>query len=216
MASTDNYIKLIPAENRDKPKFQAMIEVVTGSFVDINNAGTLLPSKFDLDTAIGAQLDVLGIWIGLTRYVKIPLGDIYFSFDTTGLGFEQGNWMGQFDSTDGLTALDDETYRTMLKAKIGANHWDGTLSGYKSVMESAFHNFGVTIIPYDNQDMTMEVYIFGAVLPAIVISLLENGYLQMKPEGVHINGYHIQPVFGFDQNNAYFAGFDTGYFTGNI
>lgn len=215
MATTNDYIKLIPSENREKPKFTEMIQAVTGCFVDLNNASSVLPEKFDLDTAVGAQLDVLGIWIGLTRYVKIPLANIYFSFDTTGLGLDQGNWIGQFDSLDGLTALDDGTYRTMLKAKIGANHWDGTLAGYKTVMEAAFSEFGVTVIPYDNQDMTMEVYIFGAVLPAIVISLLENGYLLMKPEGVHINGYHIQPVFGFDQNDAYFAGFDVGYYTGH-
>ena len=205
------YTGLITSEHREKPKFKVLVAMVAGSFADITNAAASLNEAFDLDTAIGAQLDAIGLWIGLSRKVLVPISGVYFSFDTAGLGWEQGSWKGPYDPDSGITSLDDETYRTMLRAKIAANHWDGTLGHYRQIMLQAFGSFGVTVVPVDNQDMTMDVYFFGGVMPAVVISLLENGYLLMKAAAVRINGYHVNPVFGFDHSDVYFAGFDTGY-----
>ena len=210
------YTGLITSEHRGKPKFEALVALVSGSFAGVTNAAASLNEAFDLDRAVGVQLDAIGLWIGLSRKVLVPISGVYFSFDTDGLGWEQGSWKGPYDPDSGITSLDDETYRTMLRAKIAANHWDGTPGHYREIMQHAFSGFGVTVVPVDNQDMSMDVYFFGAVLPAVVISLLENGYLLMKAAAVRINGYHVSPVFGFDHDDAYFAGFDTGYFTGHI
>ena len=165
------YTGLITSEHREKPKFDALVALVAGSFADVNNAAASLNEAFDLDRAVGVQLDAVGLWIGLSRKVLVPISGVYFSFDTDGLGWEQGNWKGPYDPDAGITSLDDETYRTMLRAKIAANHWDGTLGNYREIMQQAFGGFGVTVVPVDNQDMTMDVYFFGGVMPAVVISL---------------------------------------------
>ncbi|WP_279386599.1 anti-CBASS protein Acb1 family protein [Sodalis glossinidius] len=64
--------------------------------------------------------------IGLSRYVKTPITGVYFALDTDRVGFDQGSWKRRFDADSGFTELDDETYRAILRAKIRANHWDGT------------------------------------------------------------------------------------------
>jgi hypothetical protein len=88
--------------------------------------------KFDLDQAAGDQLDIIGLWVGVGRRVKTPPIGVYFSLDIVSVGFDQGVWQGPFDPSMGITLLDDDTYRLLIRAKIGANHWDGTLASTKA------------------------------------------------------------------------------------
>ncbi|WP_283149024.1 DUF2612 domain-containing protein [Silvimonas soli] len=214
MAQVSDYTGLITSEHADKPNYMAMVSAVAGAFVSVINDIEAIPPAFDLDLAIGAQLDVLGLWIGLSRNVKTPL-NVYFSFDTVGLGFDQGNWKGPFDPSDGITSLDDDTYRIMLRAKIGANNWDSTLVSYQEIMAEVFSGTGANVFAVDNQDMSMSVYISGVIPSAILLALIKGGYLPLKPEGVHVNTYIVTsvddaPLFGFDVQNQFIAGFDTG------
>lgn len=214
MAQVSDYTGLITSEHADKPNYMAMVSAVAGAFVSVINDIEAIPPAFDLDLAIGAQLDVLGLWIGLSRNVKTPL-NVYFSFDTVGLGFDQGNWKGPFDPSDGITSLDDDTYRIMLRAKIGANNWDSTLVSYQEIMAQVFAGTGANVFAVDNQDMSMSVYISGVIPSAILLALIKGGYLPLKPEGVHVNTYIVTsvddaPLFGFDVQNQFIAGFDTG------
>ncbi|TJZ75568.1 DUF2612 domain-containing protein [Chitiniphilus eburneus] len=213
MASAEDYVGLIAGGHRGKPKFTAMVGVVAGAFADQNNVAAELAEEFDLDNAIGAQLDVVGEWVGISRRVNTLLTGVYFSLDTDGLGFDQGVWKGPFDPDSGLTVLDDETYRLLIRAKIGANHWDGTMEGSKSILDLIFQG-DTHVFVEDNQDMTMTVGVSGKPPSALFLALLTGGYIPIKPEGVRINYYIVTPsdgpLFGFDLNNEYVAGFDTG------
>lgn len=211
MAQVSDYTGLIPAENATAPNFVAMVGSVAECFSDINNALRAIEKSFDLDVAVGTQLDSIGLWVGLSRNVATPIEGVYFSFDTLNLGFDQGNWKGPYDPDLGITALDDDTYRVMIRAKIAANMWDGTMPNYRKVMAYVIQTFGAQVIAVDHQDMTMDVYFFGAIFPALFLALLQGGYFPLKPAGVHINGYNVKPVFGFDQNDSFIAGFDIGY-----
>lgn len=207
------YTDLITSEHRQRPKFSAMVEAVTGCFVAGQQAAQALRECFDIDSAVGVQLDAIGLWVGLSRLVRSPLA-VYFSFDTPGLGFDEGSWKGPFDPDEGLVSLDDETYRLFLKARVAANHWDGTIEGWKSVMDFAFSGSGFTVFMQDHQDMSISIYVAGTPPPAIFKELLTGDYLPLRPAGVRINGYFVSsapaPLFGFDIQNAYIAGFDTG------
>lgn len=138
MADVSKYTGLITSEHADKPKFNAMVSAVAQCFVDQQNAlGNFIPS-FDLDEAVGDQLDTLGAWVGISRRVRTPLTGVYFSFDIAGVGFDQGVWQGPFDPSTGITLLDDDTYRLLIRAKIGANHWDGTLASSAAILNLIF------------------------------------------------------------------------------
>ncbi len=214
MAQLTDYTGLITSEHNQRPKFMAVVAALTQPMVDLQNLLGAMPDKFDLDLAIGAQLDDVGRWVGLSRRVQTPLTGVYFSFDTAGVGFDQGSWKGPFDPDTGLSVLDDETYRLVLRAKIGANHWDGTFESTAAILESIF-NGDTHVFIQDNQDMSMTIGVAGKVPSAVFLALLAGGYIPLKPVGVRVN-YNIvtsvdgDPIFGFDVGNNLIAGFDAG------
>lgn len=214
MADITKYTDRITSEHNQRPAFMAVVEALAQPMVDLQNLLGSMPGKFDLDTAVDAQLDDVGRWVGISRNVPLPLTDVYFSFDIEGLGFDQGSWKGPFDPDTGLTRLDDETYRLVLRAKIGANHWDGTLESSKAILDSIFGG-GTFVFIQDNQDMSMTIGIAGKTPSAVFLALLANGIIPLKPEGVGINIVIVtsvdgDPIFGFDMSNDLVAGFDVG------
>lgn len=214
MAAATDYTSLITSEHSSKPRFSAMVAAVAQCFVDQINVLQSIPAAFDLDSAVGVQLDAVGLWAGITRQVKTPLS-VYFSFDTANLGFDQGSWQGPFDPSTGLTSLDDATFRTLIRAKIAANSWDGTIPGAASAYANLFNGSGSYIFIQDNMNMTMTVGVSGKIPSAVLRALFAGNYLHLKPEGVRVD-YVVVPsvdstsLFGFDVSNQYLAGFDTG------
>lgn len=214
MADVDKYLDLITAYHRDKPNFSAMVGAVSQCFVDAQGIYGQMPSAYDLDAAAGVQLDAVGEWVGISRRVRHPLVGVYFSLDIDGLGFDQGVWQGPFDPDSGVTSLDDDTYRLLIRAKIGANHWDGTLDGSADILNLIFGGSDTYVFIQDNGDMSIDIGVSGTRPTAIFLALLTGGYIPIKPEGVRVNYYIIPntpgPLFGFDVNNEYIAGFDSG------
>jgi hypothetical protein len=214
MADLNDYTTLITSAHRDKPRFMATIGALAQPLVDQMNLLGKLPGKFDLDVAVGEQLDMIGTWVGVTRRIRTPLTGIYFSFDIAGLGFDQGIWKGLFDPDRGLTVLDDDTYRLVIRAKTGANHWNGTLEQSAAILNRIF-DADTRVFIEDHQDMSMTIGISGKVPPAVFLALLAGGYIPLKPEGVHVNETIVTTVdntslFGFDMSNPFVAGFDAG------
>lgn len=138
MPSTDDYVDLVTNQHRDKPNFIATLRAMTQGFVDGLIALLALPPAFDLDTAVGDQLDAVGLWVGITRRVSVPISGVYFSFDDATLGFDAGVWYGAGDPTEGLVDLDDFTFRLLIRAKIGANRWDGTKGALLAIINAVF------------------------------------------------------------------------------
>jgi len=213
--SLDDYLSLITSEHSDKPKFIATVTATIQPLVDAFAALTAVPPLFDIDTASGAQLDVVGQWVGRSRYLSQPLTGVYFSFETAGVGFDQGTWLGPNDPTTGMVALPDEPYRTLLKAVIAANDWDGTIPQAYEVWSTVFDGTGISILIQDGNDMTMLFALFGGIPDAVTLALLTGGYIVLRPAGVQISAYMAPsvadtPYFGFDYENNTVAGFDYG------
>ncbi|WP_431206725.1 DUF2612 domain-containing protein [Burkholderia cepacia] len=214
MADLTEYTALITSEHSDMLRFMATVSALVQPLVDQMNVLQGMPSRFDLDVAVGDQLDTIGVWVGVSRKIRTPLTGVYFSFDIAGLGFDQGTWKGPFDPDTGLTVLDDDTYRLVIRAKIGANHWDGTLEQSAAILNSIF-DADTHVFIEDHQDMSMTISIAGKVPPATFLALLSGGYIPLKPEGVRVNYTVVttvdgSPLFGFDMSNQLVAGFDVG------
>ncbi|QLL11692.1 DUF2612 domain-containing protein [Pseudomonas chlororaphis] len=213
MATIKDYTGKITSEHSDKPKYMAMVEAVSQCFLDTNSTASSLSSVFDLDDAVGVQLDDIGLWVGISRNVRTPLTGVYFSLDVSGLGFDQGVWQGPFDPDSGVTRLDDDTYRLLIRARIGANRWDGTMEQSKEILDLVFSD-GTFAFIQDNQDMTMTIGVAGVSPSALELALLTGGYIPIKPQSVGVDYYIISteegPLFGFDAENQYIAGFDQG------
>lgn len=209
------YTSLITSEHNEKPRFIAMVSLLGQWAVDRQNMLASIPGLFDIDDAVGQQLDWVGQWVGISRNLSIPLTGVYFSFDTAGLGFDQGTWLGPFDPTTGLVSLPDNAYRTLLYAVIAANNWDGTVPGAYTAWNTIFEPLGYSILIEDGQDMTMTVALIGPTPDAVTLALFTGGYLNLRPAGVGITFYYTQsvpnvPIFGFDAENSSISGFDVG------
>lgn len=183
-----DYTTLITSQHRSRPKFSAWLTTIAGSIGDITDVLAEMNEKFDVDTAVGAQLDVVGLWVGCSRYVVVPINN-WFSFDTPGKGFDEGFWRGSFDPGTGLYLLDDVSYRRIIRAVIAADHWDGTLKNYHAVLQKAMPS-GNTIWAVDNFDMSIDIHVSGPKLNAVMTALLTTGKLsEIKPAGVAIAAY---------------------------
>jgi len=219
------YTDLITNYHAGKPLFVEHVDLSTRPLTDISNVTTALITAFDIDTAYGNQLDILGLWIGRTRVVEEPITGIYFSFDTDDIGFDQGVWRGPYDPLEGFTNLSDDVYRMVLKTKIAINHWDGTNGTLPAILDTALAGSGVRMEIVDNQDMTISLLFFAEngidAVSKEIIAVIKMGYLTVKAAGVYSGGNITTPstgnkLFGFDTDNDYLSGFDAGAWGVNL
>lgn len=209
-----DYLSLITPRHRTAAKFTAHISLITGPLAGIVNTAQQLSRQFSVDEATGVQLDAVGEWLGLSRYVRTPITGVYFALDTEGTGLDEGSWKRQYDADSGFTELDDDTYRTLLRVRIRANHWDGTNEMLAEIWRGVIPDGSVLIFFADNQDMSMDVYVTGGVVPEVIKAVIRHGCLSIRPAAVKINNYinseNQGAIFGFDTDSHYVTGFDTG------
>ena len=217
-ASVARYLALITAEHADKPDFVATVGLLVQGLADLVNCTLAeMPGKFDLDVAVGDQLDGTGARIGLSRYVHVPTATDFFSLDVLGLGFDEGTWYWRFNIPSDTVALGDEQYRRLLRAKVAANATDGSVPGAYAAWNALFAGTGYQVYVQDLGHMRMALALGAASLPVddVTLTLLTGPYLGLRPEGVLVEGYTIPtvaaaPFFGLDLENAFVSGFDVG------
>jgi hypothetical protein len=225
----DAYVELVTPRHRDKPKFTEWLRFIINPVAGNTRLLAAMPGLFDLDSAVGDQLDKTGEWIGPTRRLNVELPQTFFSFDIEGLGFDQAALQWTYDPVTGLVDLPDDHYRILLYAKALANGWDGSIEMAYTIYETLFNDYGYYVIIQDNGDMTMYVGLLGDPPDAVTRALLVSGELDLRPDGVKISNYVFstvphQPIFAFDVGpgppveGVYFAfdtenvGFDEGIF----
>jgi hypothetical protein len=134
-----------------KPDLAAAISSPVGALANAQAFLRILPEQFDVDAAIGAQLDIVGLWVGISRQIPEPVSDPWFRFDDVLRGFDTGFWQvqGIADNTF-LASLDDVSYRRLIQAKILANNWNGTRPTAEAVLNTYFINPATLIWIQDN------------------------------------------------------------------
>lgn len=159
MADIQRYLNLITSEHQNKPKFTAWLTAALSKIDDGSTLANELNTHFDIDNAIGNQLDILGDIVGAKRTLS-------------------------FQPTDGTSPiLDDDTYRLVIQAKILRNRWDGTIPQMYELWNSIFAGTHLGI--QDNQDMSADVTI--SLFTRLQKDLTSNGYIIPKPQGVKLN-----------------------------
>ena len=216
MVTAQQYLNLIPSANASKPNFTAALTALLQPMADIQNVLLGMPAGFDLDTAVGQQLDFVGQWVGVSRQLNVPIA-AYFTLDYSGLGFDQGVWYAYPDPLEGVALLDDATYRTLLYAKIAANMWNGTLTDAQAILADVFVNLpGTNVFIQDNLDMSITIGVTGNAPSALFQAMLQDGYFYVRGAGVLLAGVFIGtgPFFGMDVENYNISGFDVGFWAG--
>ena len=187
MTTTAGYLDLITDEHKERPKFVATVTASVEPFAKLQEVMRGFLRDFDVDQAVGIQLDIVALWVGVTRTIGVPITGFYFTWDdVVADGWDNGIWQGIGDPASGFITLPDDLFRALIKAKIQANHWRGDIAGAYDIINEALSVDGVVRI-VDNQDMTMTVRVTGGVLPAVEQAIVTAGYLPIKPAGVKAN-----------------------------
>lgn len=180
------YLSLLTHQYQNSPNLIAWLSACLQPFIDVGVLAGQMVNAFDLNAAIGPQLDVIGQIVGANRTV----------------GFQPSGGVNP--------RLNDPTYRILLAAKIAQNQWNGQIDSLYTLWPTLFPGGTITFI--DNQDMTATIILSGS-FTSIDQDLIVNGYIIPRPEGVLYNyTFSMLPILGFDQNNTFVAGFDLGHF----
>jgi hypothetical protein len=217
LGDISKYVALVTNEHSNKPKFNALLAMLVQPIADIIALMQSMPDAFDLDNAVGAQQDIIGLWVGVTRNVTVPLANVFFSLDSPALGLDQGTLQGPFDASTGLISLPDPQYLTLLRARIASNHWDGTIPGAYTAWNTLFAGTGFSILIQDGNDMSFILALTGPVPDAVTLALFTGGELALKPATIRISAFITPsvanaPYFGIGVENTAIGGLDNGTF----
>ena len=186
------YRKLLTSEYKNSPRLKEWLLWLLNDGTDYATFVDVFVKAFDLDVAVGQQLDIIGRYVGVSRMLN-------------------------FQPSGGESPLlNDDTYRFLIKATIVKNTWKGNVEDLYSAWKILFPKIPLFQIQ-DLQDMTFNV-IIGGDFSALEMELITNGYIVPKPEGVRVrlmtitslSGY---PLFSYDLDTLYYSGYTSNWAT---
>jgi len=234
-AFIQEYAKLLIKQYYSKPKARAEIEFKISQYEKEYNIINTFPDEFDVDTAYGHRLDLIGKIVGVGRSVKSVVDKIGFGFE------ENSNARGFADKFNALDSsapfierftpeytdlqMDDPTYRLIIKAKIAVNNVSAYMISddrisVQQVIQTAFEKRAYVA---DNYNMSLDLYI-SPVYEGQRLRLINELNLLPKPQGVRYNKIvkaERTQTFGFGDND-YAVGFgekfgdSDGYFAEKV
>ena len=183
----------IYAQYRDKPKAVAWYEIAEKLGGSIEAAAQAVRKSYDIDAAIGEQLNVIGrIVVAPRSFVgSIPMNPGLFDL-TDGDEFGNDDAMFSALTIDQDGQLSDELYRLVIKAKIIKNNGDSTIENILDGMNFLLPTADVLRVT-DGEDMSFSIEFYGQISSLERFALL-NAELVPKPQAVRFNGF----LEGFD------------------
>lgn len=219
------YLNLLIIQYKEKPKMRATLSALVAEAI-MENLAFMVRDGFDIETATGKQLDIIGKYVGVDRfYSGQEFNEEYFGLVSYGnetpnmqVGFSTyadfetkvGRTLQYFEIVGGGLQLSDEDYRVILKLKIIQNNINHS---HKEIDESLVAFFGNTVRADSQGDMTM-IYFVPKDLTAIVKVAIEKEVLP-KPMGVELQ-YLIptdKELFGFANYSGTPSSFTKGFST---
>lgn len=125
------YANLLIIQYRGRPHARAMIKAFVKQML-MNQIPQKMEDAFDLEQAIGKQLDILGKRLGVTRNVYLRNGD--------------------------PTTLTDTDFRTFIKLQAARMTLSSSLWDIQTLLLDFFSG---SIRALDNLNMTMDYFVFG-------------------------------------------------------
>lgn len=156
------YSDLLILQYKDKPRARDTIRELVGQLI-ADELPLQLQDAWNLDNATGAQLNVLGKYIGVTRFV--------YDFS-------------------GPVTLSDADFRTLIRIKIIQNNGGSSLADIQDLL---FTYFSGAIFVYDYQDMTMSYVFGAAIGSQQLAEVFVVGGFLPKPMGVGLRATIYNP-----------------------
>lgn len=141
---------------------------------------------WNVDTAQGIGLDILGRKVGVSRVLELSAGT-FFGFEEAAqpqsAGFNQGApfWTGTTINNNYILA--DQQYRILILAKAFVNIMPCTIPNLNQLLLGMFPGQYAYVV--DNGGMQMH-YVFEFTPTPLQLAIIENSGVLPKPDGVHV------------------------------
>lgn len=149
------YADLLILQYRGKPKAYAQIEAMVDPVI-MNQLPTAVQNAFNLDSAIGTQLDVAGKYAGVTRYVN---------------------------DFSGPVTLGDDDFRQFIKIAIARNAASSSLDAIQNLLQLFFS--GVIYI-FDYRNMHISYWFNSLEISNELAQVFVTSGLLPRPMGVQL------------------------------
>lgn len=166
----DYYKDLLIIQYRNKPKARATIDALVKNVI-MNQLGQQLYDAFDVDQAEGVQLDVIGKYVGVSRYNN---------------GFS------------GPVTLNDSDFKALINFASIKNNAPSSLGEIQKLINDYF---GEDILLFDTQNMQMSYMIDSSLGSVELVQVIVVEDLLPVPMGVQLTsiiyGTPIDQFYGF-------------------
>lgn len=199
------YSDLLIAQYQTQPNMIATTQLLVDQSL-CNGLPQQLQTCFDLDTAVGSQLNIIGEIVGVPRNIYgLDLIHTFFNYTNyvgspAAIGF--GNYTNSpYSSSLFRSYFDSATYtltdfemRTLIKIKILFNN---IFSSTKNIVEGLWELFGYNVTFKDNQNMTIDYYVVNPYQTVF----LAGQYLNIlpRPMGVGLT-LHLESALLLDES----------------
>lgn len=154
----NGYLDLVPSENSRKEKFMSFLEGIITPGIQLQNV--IQNSRaFDVNSAVGRSLDILGEYIGVSRDLD-------------------------YLPATGETVLGDTDYSMLVRMRVAQESWSGTNKDVMDVYSIASGN-DVNFVYNDNMDGSIDIEA-DVMIQSIILALNSNKEF-LLPAGVNLN-----------------------------
>lgn len=182
----NNWQETLLSQYANSPAINSLLSSFDAAVDPSTDIDNFLMFIWNINTAVGNGLDIWGRIVGVNRVIPVP-------------------------GSTTITLLDGD-FRTLILAKAAANIGNVTVQTLNKLLRLIFAAQGGIAYVQDNLNMSM-VYVFGFPPTNAQQAIVENSGVLPRPAGVLVN-YAFPtssgPIFGFDSNNEFVAGFDIG------
>jgi hypothetical protein len=206
------YTNLIIIQYANRPKAQATIQLLSDTLL-ANGIIWDVMDGYNVDTAVGVQLDIIGKYVGVDRFFNVTDPVDFFSVTdyvevdpdseqkygfTTYPDFEEDQFNGTMNYNSIVTVenkLNDDDYRVLIKLKIVQNYSNHS---HKSIDDSIFEFFGNSLLPSSSGDMKIWYFVTNQLTAIIQAAMIKK--VIPRPMGVGMGLIEKQPdipFFGF-------------------
>ena len=224
---TDAYADLLIKQYWEQSNAHAEISAQAATWEKIRDIYADFETAFDLDLAVGVQLDIIGKIVGLSRTVPLVIARIAFGFsdNPNARGFDDkfipeinaAPFQDKSEPSYSSLELDDSAYRVFLTAKIAQNNGSAFMVSddritIQDVIQTGFKQQAWVV---DKKDMHLILYVFPTVELEYLRTIQQLGLLP-KPQAVRYDIVQAEPgaTFGFSDNASALVfddKFDTDY-----
>lgn len=190
----DYYSRLLIIQYNGKPRAKATIKLL----VDLLYANMLLlqiRDGFDWRTALNAQLDIIGEWVGVDKFYKGQLFDFHPWFSLIDWNSEPDNLQGGFSTFETFDSLEGgfldyenilptqnrlpvEQFRTMVGLKIIKNNIDHKC---KTIDDAIWDYFGGKVYTVWDLENRKLIYYYASEYNVIMEVAAEKNVLPCPP-----------------------------------